>query len=203
MNAVKFCLTSLLVFSPLCQADGLLVLGDSLSAAYRIDRDQGWVNLLSQQLPQPQIHNASISGETTGGGLSRLPRLLEELEPNWVLIELGGNDGLRGYPVQTIRANLKAMIEAVEATGAQPIIMEIVIPPNYGDRYSQAFRGIYAELAAENDIPMLTFMLEEIALTPDLMQEDGIHPTAEAQPQIAQKVASELALLLPVSPAEN
>lgn len=197
MNAVKFCLSIALLYVPLAQADKILVFGDSLSAAYRIDADQGWVQLLANELEDKhEVVNASVSGETTGGGLSRLPRLLEEIQPDWVLIELGGNDGLRGYPLQSIRSNLNQMIEVSIAAGAKPILMEVRIPPNYGERYSIAFQQNYTEIAKHYDIPMIGFILEDIALESELMQEDGIHPTAEAQPEITRIVSEKLQGLL-------
>jgi acyl-CoA thioesterase-1 len=196
MNAVKFCLSILLLYVPLAQADRFLVFGDSLSAAYRIETEQGWVQLLADELDGHQVLNASVSGETTGGGLSRLPRVLEEVQPDWVLIELGGNDGLRGYPLQSIRSNLSAMVEATISAGARPVLMEVRIPPNYGDRYSNAFQQAYTELANEYEIPLIEFILEDIALDPELMQDDGIHPTAEAQPMITQLVREKLESLL-------
>ena len=196
MNAVKFCLNILLLCAPLAQADSILVFGDSLSAAYRIETEQGWVQLLADELVEHQVVNASVSGETTGGGLSRLPRVLEEIQPDWVLIELGGNDGLRGYSLQSIRSNLGAMVEATISAGARPVLMEVRIPPNYGDRYSIAFQQAYTELANEYDIPIIEFILEDIALDPELMQDDGIHPTAEAQPMITQLVSKKLESLL-------
>lgn len=196
MKAVKFCLSVLLLYVPLAQADKILVFGDSLSAAYRIETEQGWVQLLANELGQHEVINASVSGETTGGGLSRLPRLLEEIQPDWVLIELGGNDGLRGYPLQSIRNNLGEMIEASRNASAQPVLMEIRIPPNYGERYSSAFQQNYSELAEQYDIPLIGFILEEIALDSELMQDDGIHPTAEAQPEIARIVSEKLQSLL-------
>lgn len=196
MKAVKFCLSILLLCAPLAHADKILVFGDSLSAAYRIETEQGWVHLLANQLDGHEVINASVSGETTGGGLSRLPRILEEIQPDWVLIELGGNDGLRGYPLQSIRSNLGEMIELSIASGARPVVMEIRIPPNYGERYSNAFQQNYSEIAEQYDIPMIDFILEDIALDPDLMQDDGIHPTAEAQPEITRLVSDRLRNLL-------
>lgn len=196
MKAVKFCLSILLLCAPLAHADKILVFGDSLSAAYRIETEQGWVHLLANELDEHEIINASVSGETTGGGLSRLPRVLDEVQPDWILIELGGNDGLRGYPLQSISSNLGEMIELSIASGARPVLMEIRIPPNYGDRYSNAFQQNYTTLAQHYDIPLIDFILEDIALDPELMQDDGIHPTAEAQPEITHIVSEKLQGLL-------
>ena len=192
MKVIKFYLSCLLFLSPIGYADTILVLGDSLSAAYQMDDGQGWVQLLANEFEEHRVINASISGETTGGGLTRLPRLLEEIEPDWVLIELGGNDGLRGYPLQTIRSNLQDIIVQVQSSGAIPVLMEIRIPPNYGERYSEAFVQIYRELAAANEIFLIDFILEDIALNTDLMLEDGIHPTPRSQPIIKDLVAASL-----------
>ncbi|CAA0087687.1 Esterase TesA [Zhongshania aliphaticivorans] len=167
----------------------ILVLGDSLSAAYGIAQKEGWVNLLKSQVSSDTtIINASISGETTAGGLQRLPTLLKEHQPDIVVIELGGNDGLRGYPILSIRNNLKQMITTSTQTGAQVLLLGMKIPPNYGKRYTQAFEQNYTVLADELDLPLIPFLLESIAGNTSLMQKDGIHPTAEAQPIIVQNV---------------
>ncbi|MEQ8690269.1 MAG: arylesterase [Pseudomonadales bacterium] len=178
----------------------ILVMGDSISAGYGIQREQGWVHLLNQSLlaneHQWRAVNASVSGETTGGGLARLPALLEEHAPQMVLIELGGNDGLRGYPVDNIRRNLEQMVSLVKATGAKPVIMAMRIPPNYGPRYTRQFDGVFAEVAETTDSELVPFFLNDIALQPGMMQRDGIHPTAEAQPTLAATVQEALAPLL-------
>jgi acyl-CoA thioesterase I len=164
----------------------LLVLGDSISAALGIQRSQGWVALLAQRLHDEgrpwQVVNASMSGETTGGGLARLPQLLEVHEPDVVLIELGGNDALRGYPLEQIATNLRRMSTLALDAGAEIIIAEMQIPPNYDPRNAAAFAALFHEVAAAFDADVIPFLLEDVALEPGLMQRDGIHPTARAQP---------------------
>lgn len=176
----------------------LLVMGDSLSAAYGIERQSGWVNLLSERLGDDvEVINASISGETTAGGATRLPELLGQHDPDIVLLELGGNDGLRGLPPRQMRANLSDMIEASQRAGAQVLLLGIQVPPNYGQAYATAFRDVYHELAEAYDIPLVPFLLDGIALDASLMQDDGIHPTAEAQSMILDNVWPTLKTLLP------
>jgi acyl-CoA thioesterase-1 len=175
-----------------CQADSIdqkiLVVGDSLSAGYGIAENESWVTLLQNRLSAKsygyQVINASISGDTTGGGLRRLPRALKIHAPHVVLIELGGNDGLRGTPVIVIRKNLAAMIELSQETGAQVILAGMVMPPNYGQAYTDAFKEIYSELAAEYDAALIEFFMKNVALNPDLMQPDQIHPNAAGQPYL-------------------
>lgn len=175
----------------------LLVMGDSLSAAYGIEQELGWVHLLEQRLDgKVRVINASISGETTSGGASRLPDLLRQHEPELVLLELGGNDGLRGLPPRQMRANLASMIEESLDAGAQVLLLGIDIPPNYGQAYRDAFRSTYTQLAEEYEVPLVPFILEDIALETTLMQGDGIHPTAAAQPIILENIWPELESLL-------
>lgn len=163
----------------------ILVFGDSLSAAYGIPREQGWVALLQHQLDQlalkHEVINASISGETTSGGLTRLKQLLHQHQPDMVLIQLGANDGLRGLPVADMHRNLSAMIELSQQFGAKVAIIGIMIPPNYGPRYTQEFRETYQVLAKKYKLPLVPFLLEGITEKPELMQDDGLHPTAAAQ----------------------
>lgn len=167
----------------------LLVLGDSLSAGYGINQDRGWVALLRSDLgPDHQIINGSISGDTTGGGLNRLPALLEKYSPDYVLLELGGNDGLRGQPLSLMKRNLQAMISLVRKAGAEPILFGMRLPPNYGRRYSDAFAAVYPQLASEENLLLIPFQLEELAITEGMIQEDGLHPTALAQPVIKEVV---------------
>lgn len=170
----------------------LLVFGDSLSAAYRMDERDGWVALLQQRLQDEavplRVVNGSVSGETTAGGLSRLPAMLDAHEPDVVILELGGNDGLRGLPVPSIRQNLERMIQMSQQAGAQVILAGIQIPPNYGPRYTAPFYAQYDELADEYGLVLIPFLLDGIAEDPALMQNDGIHPTAEAQPTIVDIV---------------
>ncbi|WP_275445755.1 MULTISPECIES: arylesterase [unclassified Halomonas] len=175
----------------------VMVMGDSLSAAYGIEREFGWVNLLSKRLDDDvEIVNASISGETTSGGAARLPELLGQHDPDIVLLELGGNDGLRGLPPGQMRANLARMIEASQDAGAKVLLLGIEVPPNYGQAYTDAFRRVYQGLADEYGIPLVPFLLEGIALDKSLMQNDGIHPTAAAQPRILDNVWPTLESLL-------
>ncbi len=171
----------------------ILVLGDSLSAAYNMPEDAGWVALLEARLQSnmeapPAVVNASVSGETSAGGLSRLPALLEAHRPGLVLIELGGNDGLRGLPPAHFRDNMQRMITLSREAGAKVMLAGVEIPPNYGSAYRDRFRAVYHDLAAQHDVPLLPFILEGIALEPGMMQADGIHPTAEAQPLILETV---------------
>ena len=163
----------------------VLVVGDSISASYGIQSHEGWVHLLRERLDgAAKVVNASISGDTTGGGLARLPRTLAEYEPDVVVIELGGNDGLRGYPIANIRANLLAMTQAVIAAGAEPVLAGMQIPPNYGPRYTGAFHAMYREVAEATGAALVPFLLEGVATDRELMQRDGIHPTAQAQGQL-------------------
>jgi acyl-CoA thioesterase-1 len=184
----------------------VLVVGDSLSAAHNIPRDAGWVSLLEDRLDEvmataPDVINASISGETSAGGLTRLPALLEQHAPGVVVIELGGNDALRGLPPAQLRANLDRMIRLSREAGAKVLLLGIEIPPNYGPAYAQRLREVYAGLAAEHEAALLPFLLEGVALQPGLMQADGIHPTAEAQPRVLDNVWPLLAPLVGASPA--
>jgi acyl-CoA thioesterase-1 len=178
----------------------ILVMGDSISAGYGIQREEGWVNLLSVELAQAEqpysVVNASISGETTAGGLARLPQALETHDPAVVVIELGGNDGLRGYPTGTIRSNLQNMVELALNQSRYVILVGMQIPPNYGQRYTQAFFTLYADIAEETGATLIPFFLERVALEPELMQGDGIHPTAEAQPLLLETLWNELEPLL-------
>lgn len=175
----------------------LLVLGDSLSAAYGIEANQGWVALLERRLEgRAEVINASISGETSGGGAARLPELLGQHAPDIVLLELGGNDGLRGLPPRQLEANLTRMIEASQAAAAEVLLLGIDIPPNYGQAYRDAFTGVFHRLADDHDLPLVPFLLEGVALNGALMQADGIHPNAEAQPLILDNVWPALEPLL-------
>ncbi|MFD2190644.1 arylesterase [Pistricoccus aurantiacus] len=175
----------------------LMVMGDSLSAAYNIDRDQGWVQGLADRLGERAVVvNASISGETTSGGATRLPKLLRQHDPDIVLLELGGNDGLRGLPPTQMHDNLAQMIEASQQAGAEVLLLGIDIPPNYGAAYREAFTGVYRDLADQYDLSLVPFLLEGVALNDALMQNDGIHPTADAQPKILDNVWPTLEPLL-------
>jgi acyl-CoA thioesterase-1 len=181
-------------------ADGerptLLVLGDSLSAAYGMSEREGWVALLEQRLRQEnlpwQVVNASISGDTTKGGLTRLPRALERHDPAFIIIELGGNDGLRGvHPNQMLeemRDNLNELVRLSRDHGAQVLLLGMHLPPNYGNHFTERFHGIYHEVAREWDLTLVPFFLEGVAEDRALMQPDGIHPTAEAQARMMENV---------------
>lgn len=164
----------------------VLVFGDSLSAGYGLDVDQSWAALLQSRLQsqgyEHRVINASISGETTEGGKTRIAPAMNSFSPDLVILELGGNDGLRGFPPELMKANLRAIIETVRGDGASVVLLGIRIPPNYGPRYTQAFERVYRELADELDVPWIEFFMEGVALNEELMQDDGIHPNAEAQP---------------------
>ena len=178
----------------------LLIVGDSLSAAYNIPQSSGWVSLLQERLeekaPDWRTVNASISGETTTGGLTRLPDLLGQHQPEIVLLELGGNDGLRGQPPARIQNNLQQMINLSLEADAQVVLAGVLLPPNYGRRYLEQFEQIFPRLAEQNQLTLIPFILEGVADQTDLMQDDGIHPTAEAQAQILETVWLELHPLL-------
>lgn len=164
----------------------VLIFGDSLSAGYGIDVDQSWGALLQQRLQEQgyehRVVNASISGETTEGGITQIDRAIEEFSPELIILELGGNDGLRGFPTARIKGNLMAIARRAQASGAGVVLLGIRIPTNYGVRYTQAFEAVYAEVAAELGIEWIEFFMEGVALNEELLQDDRIHPTAEAQP---------------------
>ena len=170
----------------------ILVYGDSLSAAYSMRQDQGWVSLLQQRLKSQgfphRVVNASVSGETTSGGLSRLPITLRQHQPDIVLLELGANDGLRGLPLGRMRTNLEAMIEASKQANAEVMLLGIMIPPNYGSRYTQEFSQSFSDLSKRHDLPLVKFLLEGVAGRPELTLDDGLHPSAAAQPKILENV---------------
>lgn len=198
-NPIRWCayigrwlLLMLVLVSLSARADRILVLGDSLSAGYGLQAGEDWVTLLKTELqqkaPAVQVINASISGETSQGGLTRLPELLRQHQPDLVLIELGGNDGLRGLPLTQLRHNLSQMIQYSLAANARPVLLGIQLPPNYGRRYTQAFAQLYPDLAAQFQIPVMPFILEGIGTQPELMQADGIHPKAQAQAQILANI---------------
>ena len=177
---------------PMLADSAVVVLGDRLSAAYGMEIHQSWPSLLQDRLNENgyahRVFNSSISGDTTQGGLSRLPRLLDKHHPALVIIELGGNDGLRGIPIDVTRANLSAMIESSQAAGATVLLAERRIPPNYGMTYTEQFNGSYGLLKEKYDVLLIPFLLEHVALKPGLMQADGIHPNAEAQPVLLDTV---------------
>jgi len=189
---------SLLIAWP-AAARTLLVFGDSLSAAYGLSPDQGWVHLLGDRAARIDgwhVVNASVSGETTAGGLRRLPADLARHKPAMVVIALGANDALRGQPIAGIRDNLEKMVRLARQARAEPVLVGIMIPPNYGIDYAEQFRALYPAIAAKNRIPIVPFLLEGIADKPDLFQADQLHPTASAQPIILDNVWKTLEPLL-------
>lgn len=170
----------------------ILVFGDSLSAAYGLAPEQGWVAMLAQRLHSQgygyQVVNASESGETSGGGLERLPRALELHHPALVILELGANDGLRGLPAAEMHGNLAQMVRLSQQSGAQVLLLGIRLPPNYGPRYTQEFERVFPELANQYHLPLVPFLLEKVALDPALMQSDGMHPNARGEPPVFDTV---------------
>ncbi len=178
----------------------ILVLGDSLSASFGIDQSNGWVSLLEQKLSQSnydyRVVNASISGETTQGGLQRLPKLLSKYQPQLVILELGGNDGLRGLGIELIKSNLQSMISKSTEFRAEILLIGMRLPPNYGQFYTDAFSQMYVDLANNNNIPVVPFLLAGIATRENLMQVDGIHPKEEAQSLMLDNVWKHLRPLL-------
>jgi len=188
-----------LIFTVLCTSTALanqntlLVVGDSLSAAYGVPSDKAWVQLLQERLDrnglsQWQVINASISGETTDGGARRLPGLLAKNNPDVVVIELGGNDGLRGFPPKVIESNLAEMITLVQDAGAEAVLVGMQIPPNYGQRYTEMFANIFPELSDRYDTALVPFFLQGIYDQQGMMQDDGIHPSEAAQPKLLENV---------------
>lgn len=185
------CLLLLMLAQPVF-AGTLLVVGDSISAGFGLDTQPGWVDLLNERLQQQdsdlKVVNASISGDTSSGGLARLPALLAEHQPSLVIIELGGNDGLRGQPPEQLQQNLAAMISDSREQGAKVLLLGMQLPPNYGARYTRAFAQVYADSASASQVPLVPFFLEGIGGQPGLMQADGIHPNAKAQPLLLDNV---------------
>ncbi|MGD8677551.1 MAG: arylesterase [Chromatiales bacterium] len=178
----------------------ILVLGDSISSAYGIDKEQGWVALLQQRLdsqyPGWEVINASVSGDTTRTGLKRLAPALDAHRPTILIVELGGNDGLRGLPFSEIRESLSSIVETARQRDVQVLLAGIRLPPNYGEAYNSIFTGIYSEVAGKYDISLVPQLMYQVAEKSELMQEDGIHPTAEAQPQLLENVWVELESML-------
>ncbi|CAB0149746.1 Acyl-CoA thioesterase 1 [Pseudidiomarina piscicola] len=195
-----FIVALLVLVRPVYGNVSLVVLGDSLSAGYGMSQQQSWVGVLQQrwQQTQPSIEliNASISGDTTQGALNRLEGILKTHQPDAVLVELGGNDGLRGFTPTTIKANLRQIIERLQADDIKVAVSQIRIPPNYGQRYSQMFADIFPELTSATNTVLVPFFMEEIAMKPELMQNDGIHPNREAQDDIADIMEPHLLELL-------
>ncbi|MEL4272128.1 arylesterase [Shewanella xiamenensis] len=184
-KAVSACiLFSLFITTPV-QAAKVLILGDSLGASYGMSEQVGWVALLQKNLPEHEFTNGSVSGETTAGGLRRLPALLDSVAPDLVVVELGGNDGLRGFPPTQLKNNLIQIITLAKNSGAKVLLTEIMVPPNYGPRYTQKFTQVYQEIAKDEEIALIPFFMQDIAPHPELMQRDGIHPNEQAQEKIA------------------
>lgn len=163
----------------------ILVVGDSISAAYGLEIERGWVALLQQRLAERglsyQVVNASISGDTSAGGRNRLPALLEQHQPSMVIIELGGNDGLRGLPLQSLQGNLQAMVQQAKQQGSKVMLLGMRIPPNYGKRYTEGFYQTFQQVAEQESVPLVDFFLEGVGGVPGMVQADGIHPTEQAQ----------------------
>jgi acyl-CoA thioesterase I len=182
------------------QAPTILIVGDSISAGYGIQRDAGWVSLLQQRIDELDIAyrvvNASISGDTTAAALARLPQTLALHRPHIVVLELGGNDALRGYPIEEIAGNLRELVDTAQRTGASVLLLGMEIPPNYGARYTQAFASMYRTVATDTDAALVPFLLDGVATDAALMQNDGIHPTAAAQPRLLDNVWPMLQSLL-------
>ncbi|WP_428610179.1 arylesterase [Sedimenticola sp.] len=178
----------------------ILVLGDSLSAAYGIQRDQGWVALLQQRLRQSgfphRVVNASISGDTTAGGLTRLPQALKQFKPEILIIELGGNDGLRGLGSRQTRDHLDQMITLARAAHSRPLLLGMMLPPNFGKAFTEKFLQLYRDLAEQRAVPLVPFFLDGVADRPEWMQGDGIHPNAEGQPRMLEHVWDQLQPML-------
>ena len=187
-------LVSILGFSKVMAGEprSIVVLGDSISAAYQMEQSESWPALLADRLNKHgyaySVFNSSITGDTTESGLNRLPRLLQSQQPAVVIIELGGNDGLRGLPLDVTRSNLRAMITSSQQAGAKVILAGIQLPPNYGKTYTQRFTDMYGQLAELFSTALIPFILEDVALNPELMQDDGIHPNAMAQPVLLDHV---------------
>ena len=195
---IKRCLLlACLLAAPLAQAGKVVVFGDSISAAYGLNPAQGWVSLLQKKLgAKHQVVNASLSGETTAGGLSRLPGVLQQHKPDVLVLELGGNDGLRGQPVPLMAKNLTAMIGQARQQKARVLLVGMRIPPNYGKAYTEAFAATFPQVAKATKTPLLPFLLEGVGGRPELMQDDGIHPNAQAQDRLADNVWPHLKPLL-------
>lgn len=178
----------------------ILVFGDSLSAAYGLRVEQGWVALLQQRLAGTgygyEIVNASVSGETTSGGLQRLPRTLQLHQPGILILELGANDGLRGLPLTTTRENLEKMIALARQSHARVLLVAMRIPPNYGPRYTTDFAQMYPEIASREHLPLVPFLLQSVALDPSRMQADGLHPNARGEPAVLDTLWPQLEPLL-------
>lgn len=200
-------LLATLLFSKLASASTLLVMGDSLSAAHNMRPEVGWVSLLQNQLsethPAIKVVNASVSGETTQGGLARFDKLLSEHQPRWVILELGANDALRGYPLTQTSQNLEIMIEQAHQSNAQVLLIGNHIPQNYGKRYTEMFFNLYKNIAADYQLAYVPFMLHGVVLNKELMQADGLHPNKAGQPVVLENILPHLTPLLGESDTYN
>lgn len=197
----KLFLLLFFAFSPVSAAEPvILVLGDSLSAGYGIERSRGWVALLQNRLRETgyphRVVNASISGDTTAGGLARLPRALEQFQPDILIIELGGNDGLRGIATRQTREHLDRMITLARAAESRPLLLGMMLPPNFGKAFTEKFLLLYRDLAAQRRVPLVPFFLAGVADRPEWMQGDGIHPNADGQPLMLEHVWERLRPML-------
>lgn len=194
------CCLGLLLLAQEAAAGTVLVVGDSISAALGLETSQGWVSLLQKKLDSERIDhrvvNASISGDTSAGGAARLPSLLGEHKPEVVIIELGGNDGLRGQPPAQLQQNLASMVEQSRQVGAKVLVLGMRLPPNYGKRYTDAFARVFSDVAKEQQVPLVPFFLEGVGGVEGMMQADGIHPAAGAQPKLLENVWPSLQPLL-------
>jgi acyl-CoA thioesterase-1 len=199
-RCIGFVLLAGLLLSKLAFASNLLVMGDSLSAAHNMRPEAGWVSLLENQLsethPEIKVINASVSGETTQGGLARFDKLLSAHQPRWVILELGANDALRGYPLEQTTQNLETMLKQARQADAKVLLVGNQIPQNYGKRYTEMFFNLYKDIAAEYELAYVPFMLEGVALDKSLMQSDGLHPNQDGQPVVLENIMSHLKPLL-------
>ncbi len=188
------------------QAATVLVVGDSISAAFGLETQEGWVTLLEERLrehnPEFKVVNASISGETTGGGLARFPQLLSEHQPDYVIIELGGNDGLRGLSLTQMSSNLTRMVQQAKQQDAVVLLLGMRLPGNYGQRYTDAFYNVYQQIAEQENVAVVDFFLAGVGGEEGMMQADGVHPTQMAQPLLLDNAWQRLAPLLPLAPAQ-
>lgn len=200
--------SSTVLASESAQTRTLLVWGDSLSAAYGISTDQGWVHLLQSKLDNTEgakdikVVNGSLSGETTSGGLTRFPEALAEHKPNFVIIELGANDGLRGLSIKAMRSNLEQMIQLAQKSNAKVALLGMYMPANFGRMYSEQFKKTYQELAEQYQLPFNPFFLEGVALKDNLLLQDGLHPNEKAQPQLLDNIFPVVAELIGIKKAE-
>lgn len=191
---------ALMLWAQGAMAGTVLVVGDSISAAFGLDTRVGWVALLEKRLTDEgfdhRVVNASISGDTSAGGLARLPALLEQHRPQWVILELGGNDGLRGQPPAQLQQNLASMVDQSRAAGAEVVLLGMQLPPNYGARYTGAFAQVFSTLAEEKKLPLVPFFLDGVGGVDGMMQADGLHPALGAQPRLLDNVWPTLKPLL-------